>query len=367
MRIGHITYSYKPIIGGQEAYISDLYEVLKKTGHDQRVYQPRNNADDPEIVMLTKFFDFLPGMIAFDLSLLPKRWVLKKEDILIVNYPEIFPAVAWHKKAIVISHGATWTREGARSNDARLRLAKFAWNKAPVFVSNDTFVLREMGVEIAPRSRLFTEIEPRHWFLPNCVDSAMLARSSLPAPWDDSEPVILIPRNLTRNRGVDLAISAFKLIRQELKEGKMVIVGDTITGVTESHAYKADVIKQAADMELDNHISFAGRVDRARMPGYYKAASLTMIPTRSSEGTSLAALESMACGTPVVATAVEGLLDLPVKHAEPVPAALAEAALKVLADRKAFSTRQQAAVSVVYDIQNWRKCWLNIIANVAKG
>lgn len=365
MRIGHVTYSYKPVIGGQEAYIADLFELFEKAGHDQRVYQRDNGNRDEEVIPLTGFFDFLPGMVAFDLALMLRRKMLRSEHVLMVNYPEVFPALVWHKHAIVISHGSTWTRAGARTNDIRKRQAEFAWRTAPVFVANDTFVLREMGMDIEPRSRVFKEVAPRRWFVPNCVDVNKLASSVYQRPWATDDPVILVPRNLTRSRGVDVAVSALGCMRRIRSDVKMVIVGDVISGVKESQDFATELHGLAASLDLCDSLIFAGRVERARMPDYYGAAALTLIPTRYSEGTSLAALESMACATPVLATAVEGLLDLPVRYVEPEPEAIAEAALAMLDDRLRLGKAQQEAVALVYNLENWRSCWLNILDQAA--
>ena len=49
-----------------------------------------------------------------------------------------------------------------------------------------------------------------------------------------------------------------------------------------------------------------GRVDQAELPVYYSAADVCVVPS-FYESFGLAALESMACGTPVVASRVGGL------------------------------------------------------------
>ena len=62
----------------------------------------------------------------------------------------------------------------------------------------------------------------------------------------------------------------------------------------------------ARDLEVDQVIDFVGRVDQEELPFYYNAADVCILPSYY-ESFGLAALESMACGTPVVATRVGGL------------------------------------------------------------
>ena len=57
---------------------------------------------------------------------------------------------------------------------------------------------------------------------------------------------------------------------------------------------------------IDDVISFAPPVARAKLPDWYRAADLVCVPSYS-ESFGLVALEAQACGTPVVATAVGGL------------------------------------------------------------
>jgi len=62
----------------------------------------------------------------------------------------------------------------------------------------------------------------------------------------------------------------------------------------------------ARDLEVEDVIDFVGRVDQEDLPLYYSAADVCVLPSYY-ESFGLAALESMACGTPVVATRVGGL------------------------------------------------------------
>ncbi|MBW2618018.1 MAG: glycosyltransferase, partial [Deltaproteobacteria bacterium] len=60
------------------------------------------------------------------------------------------------------------------------------------------------------------------------------------------------------------------------------------------------------ELGLEKMITFVGRVDQLRLPAYYKAADVFALPSYH-ESFGLVTLESLACGTPVVATNVGGL------------------------------------------------------------
>jgi D-inositol-3-phosphate glycosyltransferase len=58
---------------------------------------------------------------------------------------------------------------------------------------------------------------------------------------------------------------------------------------------------------IEAKIEWVGAVEQRNLPCYYRAADVTVVPS-TYESFGLVALESMACGTPVVAAAVGGLL-----------------------------------------------------------
>ena len=70
--------------------------------------------------------------------------------------------------------------------------------------------------------------------------------------------------------------------------------------------------KLTRELNVSNIFDFVGRVDQDELPMYYSAADVCVVPS-FYESSGLAALESMACGTPVVASRVGGLSTV-VKH-----------------------------------------------------
>jgi D-inositol-3-phosphate glycosyltransferase len=57
---------------------------------------------------------------------------------------------------------------------------------------------------------------------------------------------------------------------------------------------------------LDDLVTFLGKKDQDTLPYYYSAAEAVVVPSHY-ESFGMVALESMACGTPVVASQVGGL------------------------------------------------------------
>ncbi len=105
-------------------------------------------------------------------------------------------------------------------------------------------------------------------------------------------------------KGFDLLIDAVSLLPAE-DDLKVVIVGGEGSGRTRLAALKDKVY----DLGLSDRVFFTGVVEHSCLPFYYNAAALTVIPSYY-ESFGLTALESIACGTPVVASPVGGVPEL---------------------------------------------------------
>ena len=63
------------------------------------------------------------------------------------------------------------------------------------------------------------------------------------------------------------------------------------------------------EFDLDSMVTFLGKKDQDSLPYYYSAAEMVIMPSHY-ESFGMVALESMACGTPVIASMVGGLAHL---------------------------------------------------------
>jgi glycosyltransferase involved in cell wall biosynthesis len=337
-----------------------LLRVFFAAGHSQRVYQVRTTAggDDLRIVRRPPF---LPKQIGYSLGLLARIPDLAREDCLIVHNAEYYLPVSWHHGTIVVSHGATWTADASpRRRRTRLRSAQMAFARARRYVFNDTFAMRELGLAQAPQTGMFTEVAPGRWFIPNCVDTERFQPGAGGDHLSRLRP-ILVPRNLTYPRGVDLAIRAYALFVQHYPQTSLVIAGDTLYDNRASVSYRVDLMSLITSLGLTGRVFFLGSVSGRDMPNVYRSSVMTLIPTRASEGTSLSALESMACGVATVSTDAEGLLDLPTVHCAADAEAIFQAMMETFPTRERVGREQRAAVASVYTIKNWTRAWLSVI------
>ncbi|MCE2464507.1 MAG: glycosyltransferase [Dehalococcoidia bacterium] len=117
----------------------------------------------------------------------------------------------------------------------------------------------------------------------------------------NGEKVIIYVGRVEPIKGLDLLLRSTAIMegREALK---VLIVGGNL-----SQEEEVQKLKDLADeLGIASITEFIGIVDQKHLPMYYSAADVCVVPSHY-ESFGLAALESLACGTPVVATRVGGL------------------------------------------------------------
>ncbi len=361
MKISHITTDYLPIRGGAELYLKYLMKVFNDAGHKQRVFQIDTGVSAPGVKGLKRF----PGSLGkkrgiavwyYHLSLLLESFEIKKSDALIVHYPFYYLPVMWHPKTVILSHCVEWEQPPRKiTHKFRKMLALNAYKKSTAVVSNDTNYLREMGVNVSPATKFFEEVEPLRWFIPNCID---IDRFKNPKPVETlkDKEIIMVPRNSSWAKGIHLAIESFALFHKKYPQTIMLIVGN----FPEPDYYK-QLLTIIRRENLTKYVFFTGSIYWEDMPSYYASAQMTIVPTIYSEGTSLAALESMACGCLTLSTPHGGLNDIPTIKAPTDASLMAAVMIENYENRKETGAKQKKAVEERFHLNNWGQAWLNVI------
>ena len=153
--------------------------------------------------------------------------------------------------------------------------------------------------------RLYGADARRITLVPCGVDLSMFK------PWDQQEArerlglngdkVLLYVGRIESLKGLDLLLHAAAHL-DTCEEVKVLVVGGD-----DGKEREIDRLRSLAqELNVGDTFDFVGRVDQDQLPLYYSAADVCVVPSYY-ESFGLAALESMACGTPVVASRVGGL------------------------------------------------------------
>lgn len=179
-------------------------------------------------------------------------------------------------------------------------------------------------------SGFLREVFSRHGLtaevVPNIIDVARYRPTGDELP-PSTPPHLVVPRNLERIYGNDVAIRALQLVRARHPDATLTLAGSG----PELQALRA----LAAELGLADAVRFAGRLDRDGMAALYRSAHVVLNPSLTDNMPN-SVLEALSCGAPVVSTDVGGVPHL-LQHGETAllvppsqPEAMASAACQLL-------------------------------------
>ncbi|HEY8656113.1 MAG TPA: glycosyltransferase [Candidatus Limnocylindria bacterium] len=178
-------------------------------------------------------------------------------------------------------------------------------------------VVAASDIEAAELRRLYAAAAEKIRIIPCGVDPEIFhpvrqadARRSLGR--DQCERVVLFVGRIEQIKGIDVLLRAISLLFQgypDLRsELRLLIVGGALND--DDDAPETDKIVELRRLvhehRLEDTVDFVGSQDQHRLALFYAAADICAVPSLT-ESFGLVALESMACGTPVLGTRVGGL------------------------------------------------------------
>jgi glycosyltransferase involved in cell wall biosynthesis len=259
----------------------------------------------PRFFMLPKIGMSLYGILMF-LSALPVVIKLKRDfDFEVIDahyvYPDGFAAMLlgfFFKRPVVVS---------ARGSDINL------FSRFPIIRKLLKLTLQKTAAAIAVCQALKDamvklNIPPaKIVVIPNGVDTGKFfplpkqtARRQLGLP-DDK--IILSVGELIPRKGFHVLIQALALLIHEYgrQDVRLIIAGEG--------AYRKTLEELIVAQKLADHVRLAGAMPHAELHKWYSAADLFCLAS-DREGWPNVILESLACGTPVVATAIWGVPEI---------------------------------------------------------
>lgn len=204
-------------------------------------------------------------------------------------------------------HGP-WAMESSAEGAPRLAtLAKTALVEKPVYRS---------APRLVTLSRFFADIlrdsfgvpEERIRVVPGGFDpmafaanpSMVQAKEILGLPLD--RPLLVCVRRLARRMGLENLVDAMAIARKTHPDLLLAIAG--------KGPIAAELARRIEAKGLTENVKLLGFVPDRHLPALYSAAEFSIVPTVSLEGFGLIVAESLACGTPVIATRAGALPEL---------------------------------------------------------
>lgn len=313
MKIAHLTATFLPqrTGTGNVAYHNALELARRK--HDLHLFAPRIPSTPACEVLDGMQVHRLRSLVRYgNAPVLPALFGrLRGFDIVHLHLPfyggaEPIALLRWLKKIpLVITHHQDVKLKGvpalvSRALDALVSRPLMSCADRVCFTSLDYAHASQLANPLIAQGR----IQPVE--LPNGVDIKRFepgqpARHLANDPRFAGQRVVLFVGVLDRAhsfKGVDVLLHA--LAQANLPDTVLLVVGkgDMLT----------DYQQQARNLGIASRVHFAGFVPDAELADYYRLADVTVLPsTTAGEAFGLVLVESLACGTPVIASALPGV------------------------------------------------------------
>jgi D-inositol-3-phosphate glycosyltransferase len=172
-------------------------------------------------------------------------------------------------------------------------------------------VIAECPQDRADLIRLYGARPSRISTVPRGVDTQLFApgdkaRARRALGWSDEEFIVLQLGRIEPGKGIDNVIAAMALLPQALRARLVIVGGETREPDERATPEIARLRALAHAAGIGARVSFTGQRRRDELPDHYVAADV-FVTTPVREPFGITPLEAMACGTPVIGSAVGGI------------------------------------------------------------
>ncbi|GAA0327647.1 glycosyltransferase [Actinoallomurus spadix] len=307
--------------GGQNVHVGALAVALAERGHEVVVHTRRDDADLPDSV------PFAPGVTVEHVPAGPAR-PIPKDDLLpymtdfaahlgrrwLSRPPDIVHAHFWMSGLAALGgardHGVPvvqtfhalgrvkrrYQRDADTSPAGRVRLEGQVGRDATAVVATCTDEVRELGAYGVPPDRVFV--------VPCGVDTERFRPDGPVSERDGARPRVLTVGRLVPRKGVDTLLEAMRRV----PDADLLIAGGPERSRLGDDPEARRLMSLAEEYGVTDRVVFLGRVAHDEIPALVRSADVVVsVPWYEPFG--IVPIEAMACGVPVVASAVGGHLD----------------------------------------------------------
>lgn len=338
MKVCIVSDLYYPYPGGIAEHVYHTACELKKLGHNVKIlttnYDWLDSLDvehsDIEVLRVGRAHRFhinkSVGVIPMGKGLSKQiRSILNyhKFDVIHIHAPNSFLAM----KVVKYSRAKNIATFHAASPE--LTWHKFLYPCIQPYVRTVDGIIAVSGVALETMQRaLISKKKPAITIIPNGVDTERFSPLLEPIPKlkKDGNFNILFVGRFEPRKGLAYLMSAFKIIREQVKSAQLVVVGKGYS-------------KMASEMKADSGgIKFVGFVEPQMLPRYYASCNVFCSPATDRESFGIVLLEGMAAGAVVAASRIPGYSQVVTDGEDGVlfepknPVSIAETIIKIYKD-----------------------------------
>ncbi len=314
--------------GGMNVYVRELSSSLARLGHEVDVYTRRENAHVREVEFVE------PGFRVHHVTAGPPA-LLDREGLTdyVGEFTDSVKALFRCGGAPDAIHANYWlsglaghrlkhdlniplimtfhTLERVKAHTFEAESDDRAFQEAAIVACADA-VLASCDVEAAQFVHLYNANPARVHVVPLGVEHAFFSPGYRPQArraleLDPEAKLLLFAGRLQALKGADLALETLIELRRRGTPAELAIVGGP--SGSDGSATLERLHQRVAEAGVIDHVLFVAPQHHRLLSTWMRAADVTLVPSRA-ESFGLVALESSACGTPVVASDVGGLTTL---------------------------------------------------------
>ena len=320
--------------GGQGIVLFEVCRVLAKRGHNiSLLYTQEDNLLEQyqqfctQVIKVSKFIISRPQDIAnffVDIAKIRKAIATSENSIILCNeIPNVaFGSVLAASKNIPLIGYLHYTPDPPlwmiwSKNKGLQRLKSFLVGFLHKLQLNIAIKRVNRFIAVSQQTKL-NWIDSSNYDLQNIIDivyngidletyKPTTDLSAIRKEWQIPENIRIISYvgRLDKEKGLETLIKAFALLLKTGVECQLIIAGKP---VSQDEDYQKSLEQLSIDLGIENYVKFIGHVSNPY--SIYQMSDITVLPSRWAEPFGRVIIESMACGTPVVASRIGGIPEI---------------------------------------------------------
>jgi glycosyltransferase involved in cell wall biosynthesis len=182
------------------------------------------------------------------------------------------------------------------------KLYRFLMRKAAIFSFSQADLLRAISDFTRRQLAQWAPGKQIHQF-PTWTDMEVFSQAGEERNEAASQDILYVGALIPR-KGLHHLIAAFAGVAPEFPAARLVLLGSQA-----NRRYAAELKQQVNRLRLDEKTRFVGELSQVELAARMRKARVFVLPS-ISEGLGRVVFEAMACGTPVIGSRVDGIVDM---------------------------------------------------------